>query len=167
MVDAKKENSVGPVILLTPDQQVADQGYSLVLMTRYFSVRNMTCPQVFKFQSHSQSVTTHSSNYSHRYRTPVISNMNQSREDYPSSNLNLDLQHDDSILFILSTHESMVESTDLEDIPSSDIEFNNGITLMSTRDLEIRLSMLKLKMESMESTDLEPKDMELTEVVNV
>ena len=93
--------------------------------------------------------------------------MNQSREDYPSSNLNLDLQHDDSILFILSTDESMVESTDLEDIPASDIEFNNGITLMSTRDLEIRLSMLKLKMESMESTDLEPKDMELTEVVNV
>ena len=93
--------------------------------------------------------------------------MNQSREDYPSSNLNLDLQHNDSILFILSTDESMVESTDLEDIPASDIEFNNGITLMSTRDLEIRLSMLKLKMESMESTDLEPKDMELTEVVNV
>ena len=93
--------------------------------------------------------------------------MNQSREDYPSSNLNLDLQHDDSILFILSTDESMVESTDLEDIPASDIEFNNGITLMSTRDLEIRLSMLKLKMESMESTDLEPKDMELTEVINV
>ena len=93
--------------------------------------------------------------------------MNQSREEYPSSNLNLDLQHDESILFILSTHESMVECTDLEDIPSSDIEFNNGITLMSTRDLEIRLSMLKLKMESMESTDLEPKDMELTEVVNV
>ena len=93
--------------------------------------------------------------------------MNQSREDYPSSNLNLDLQHDESILFILSTHESMVESTDLEDIPSSDFEFNNGISLMSTRDLEIRLSMLKLKMESMESTDLEPKDMELTEVVNL
>ena len=93
--------------------------------------------------------------------------MNQSREDYPSSNLNLDLQHNDSILFILSTDETMVESTDLEDIPASDIEFNNGITLMSTRDLEIRLSMLKLKMESMESTDLEPKDMELTEVVNV
>ena len=93
--------------------------------------------------------------------------MNQSREDYPSSNLNLDLQHNDSILFILSTDETMVESTDLEDIPASDIEFNNGITLMSTRDLEIRLSMLKLKMESMESTDLEPKDMELTEVINV
>ena len=58
----------------------------------------------------------------------------------------------------------MVESTELEDIPASDIEFNNGITLMSTKDLEIRLSMLKLKMEY---TDLEPKDMELTEVVNV
>ena len=102
--------------------------------------------------------------------------MYQSREDYPSSNLNLDLQHDESILFILSTHKSMVESTDLEAldkstlilyIPSSDFEFNDGISLISTRDLEIRLSMLKLKMESMESTDLEPKDMELTEVVNV
>ena len=113
-------------------------------------------------------------NYSSRI--PVTSNMNQSREEYPSSNMNLDFQHDESILFILSTHESMVESTDLEaldqsslisDIPSSDFEFNNGISLMSTRDLEIRLSMLKLKMESMESTDLDPKDMELTEVVNV
>ena len=70
-------------------------------------------------------------------------------------------------------HESMVESTDLEAldkstlilyIPSSDFEFNDGISLISTRDLEIRLSMLKLKMEY---TDLEPKDMELTEVVNV
>ena len=90
-----------------------------------------------------------------------------------SSNMNLDFQHDESILFILSMHESMVESTDLEAldkstlilyIPSSDFEFNDGISLISTRDLEIRLSMLKLKMEY---TDLEPKDMELTKVVNV
>ena len=87
--------------------------------------------------------------------------------------MNLDFQHDKSILFILSMHESMVESTDLEAldestlilyIPSSDFEFNDGISLISTRDLEIRLSMLKLKMEY---TDLEPKDMELTKVVNV
>ena len=102
--------------------------------------------------------------------------MDQSREAYPSSNINLDFQHDESILSILSTHETMVGSTDLEaqdestlisDLPSSDFEFNDGIGLMSTKDLEIRLSMIKLKIGSMEYTDLEPKDMELTEVIDV
>ena len=95
--------------------------------------------------------------------------MNQSPEVYPASNMNLDFQHDESIL---STHKLMMESTDLEahdestlisDIPSY-FEFNDGITLTSTGDLEILLSMHKLKMES---TNLEPKDMELIEVVNV
>ena len=101
--------------------------------------------------------------------------MDQSREAYPSSNINLDFQHDESILSILSTHETMVGSTDLEaqdestlisDLPSSDLEFNDGIGLMSTKELEIKLSMIKLKIEFMDSTDYEPKDMELTEGVN-
>ena len=71
------------------------------------------------------------------------------------------------IKFMDSTDLDAVEETRLiSDIPSSDLEFNDGIGLMSTKELEIKLSMIKLKIEFMDSTDYEPKDMELTEGVN-
>ena len=76
---------------------------------------------------------------------------------------------------MLSSHGIMVECSDLDtveesrlisDIPSSDLEFNDGIGLMSTKELEFKLSMIKLKIKFMDTTDYEPKDMELTEDVN-
>ena len=41
----------------------------------------------------------------------------------------------------------------VEYIPSSDLEFNDGISLMSTKELELKLSMMKLKIEFMDSTE--------------
>ena len=54
---------------------------------------------------------------------------------------------DESITFLFSSHLEPVQ-----DIPSSDIEFNDGISLMSTKELELKLLKMKLKIELMDST---------------
>ena len=54
---------------------------------------------------------------------------------------------DESISFMFSSHLELVQ-----DIPSSDLEFNDGITLMSTKELELKLLKMKLKIELMDST---------------
>ena len=55
---------------------------------------------------------------------------------------------DDSITFMFSSHLEPVQ-----DIPSSDLEFNDGISLMSTKELELKLLKMKLKIELMDSTE--------------
>ena len=54
---------------------------------------------------------------------------------------------DESITFLFSSHLEPVQ-----DIPSSDLEFNDGISLMSTKELELKLLKMKLKIELMDST---------------
>ena len=88
-------------------------------------------------------------NFDFQHADPVTSNMDESQEY-------LDFQDDESIIFLLSTDETVValdDSTLISDTPSSSFEFNDGITLMSTMDLEKHLSMLKLKMDSLDSTE--------------
>ena len=54
---------------------------------------------------------------------------------------------DESITFMFSSHLEPVQ-----DSPSSDLEFNDGISLMSTKELELKLLKMKLKIELMDST---------------
>ena len=54
---------------------------------------------------------------------------------------------DESIIFLFSEHLEPVQ-----DIPLSGIEFNNGISLMSTKELELKLLKMKFKLELMDST---------------
>ena len=54
---------------------------------------------------------------------------------------------DESITFLFSEHLEPVQ-----DIPSSGIEFNDGISLMSTKELELKLLKMKIKIELMDST---------------
>ena len=88
-------------------------------------------------------------NFDFQHADPATSPMDESREY-------LDSQDNESIIFLLSTDETVVALDDftlISHTPSSSFKFNDGITLMSTMVLEKHLSMLKLKMDSLDSTE--------------
>ena len=64
------------------------------------------------------------------------------------SDLSFTLSNEDNrCSFLFSEHLEPVQ-----DIPLSGIEFNDGISLMSTKELELKLLKMKFKIELMDST---------------
>ena len=100
-------------------------------------------------------------NFDFQHADSPTSNLDESQE-YLESHEYLDFQDDESIICLLSTEETVVALDDsrlISNTPSTSFEFNDGITLMSTMDLEKHLSMLQIKMDSSldstQSTDME------------